>query len=94
METLIIYDNTGYILFDRSGEPAPREPIGVPFMWTEIPKGKRIKITDGIGVDTSVVPHKVILEDIPPTQLDSLESRLEATQQALDFLILQNLGGK
>lgn len=76
MNTLIIHDNTGYILSIRSGEPAPREPIGVPFLWVEIPAGKQLKITDGIGVDTSVMPHQVFLEDIPPSQVETLESQV------------------
>lgn len=88
MNTLIIYDETGYLLSIRSGEPAPREPIGVPFLWVEIPKGKQIKITDGIGVDVSVTPHQVILEDIPPTELEVLEAKLITTQKAVDFLLM------
>lgn len=91
MKTLIIYDNEGYILSTRSGEPSPREPIGVPFLNVAIPEGKRIKTTDGIGVDVSVTPHQVILEDIPPTETDLLKAELLATQNAVDFLILQNM---
>lgn len=79
MNTLIIYDETGYILSTRRGEPSPREPIGVPFIWIDIPEGKRIKITDGIGVDTSVTPHQVILEDIPPTETQVLNQALSET---------------
>ncbi len=73
MKTLIIYDEQGYILSTRSGQPAPREPIGVPFLWVDIPEGKQIKITDGIGVDVSKTPHEVILEDIPPTEIEELK---------------------
>ena len=73
MNTLIIYDNEGYIITTRSGQPAPRQPKGVPFLWVGIPEGKQVKITDGIGVDTSVTPHEVILEDIPPTEMDELK---------------------
>ncbi len=32
MKALIIYDNEGYIISQRSGQPLPREPIGVPFL--------------------------------------------------------------
>lgn len=68
MKTLIIYDGQGYVLLTLSGQPAPREPIGVPFLWTEIPEGKTIK-----GVDVSITPHQVILEDIPLTEIDVLK---------------------
>lgn len=88
MKTLIIYDNEGYILSTRSGEPTPREPIGVPFLWIEIPVGKQLKINNGIGVDTTVTPHQAILEDIPPTEIDELKAKLQATQETVDFLLM------
>lgn len=87
MQTLIIHDNEGYILSIRSGEPAPREPVGVPFLWVEIPEGKRIKTTNGIGVDVSVTPHQVILEDIPPTEIDLLRNDLNDAVMELSMLI-------
>lgn len=83
MSTQIIYDEEGYVLSIRQGEPAPREPIGVPFLWVEIPQGKQLKITDGIGVDVSVTPHEVILEDVPPSEIDVLKTRQDATENAL-----------
>lgn len=76
MKTLIIYDNEGYIISTRQGQPSPRVPVGVPYLEVEIPEGKQIKITDGIGVDVSVTPNQVILEDIPPTQVETLESQV------------------
>lgn len=96
MQTLIIYDDEGYVLSIRDGQPTPREPIGVPFLWTEIPEGKRNKGVGSIGVDVSVTPHQVILEDIPPTEIgilklqnEALVRRVEATstdlQAFMDF---------
>lgn len=90
-QTLIIYDETGYILSTRQGQPAPREPIGVPFLWVEIPQGKQIKITDGIGVDVSVTPHQPILEDIPKSETQLLNERLQATEQALLQIMLEGM---
>lgn len=87
MKTLIIYDNEGYIISTRQGQPAPREPIGVPFLWEEIPEGKRIKTTDGIGVDVSKTPHEVILEDIPPSEVDVLRQDLNDAIVELSTLI-------
>ena len=92
MNTLIIYDETGYVLSTRQGEPAPREPIGVPFLWVEIPQGKQLKITDGKGVDVSVTPHQVILEDIPPSEIELL--RLEMAQANTEiFEMVMMMGG-
>ncbi|MFQ8550178.1 hypothetical protein [Acinetobacter baumannii] len=88
MNTLVIYDDQGYIVSTNSGTPSPREPIGVPFLWVEIPEGKRIKVADGIGVDVSSTPHQVILEDIPPTEVEELKTKLQATQEAVDFLLM------
>jgi hypothetical protein len=73
MTTLIIYDNTGFIISVMSGEPLPKEPIGIPFLCVDIPDGKSLKITGGVGVDTSVTPHQAILEDIPPTEIETIK---------------------
>ena len=83
MNTLIIYDDNGMILSTQSGEPAPQEPVGVPFLWVDIPEGQRLKMTDGIGVDTSVSPHQPILEDIPLSAQEQRISDLEATVATL-----------
>jgi len=37
-KTLIIYDAEGYIISQMGGNV--REPVGIPFMWVETPKGK------------------------------------------------------
>lgn len=84
MNILIIYDGTGYIISQMSG--AVREPIGVPFLWVEVPTGKQIKITDGIGVDISVTPNVAILEDIPKTELEILQAKIETSDQAITEL--------
>ena len=86
MNTLLIHDSTGYVISQMSG--AVREPVGIPFIWVEIPTGKRIKLTDGIGVDVSVTPNVVILEDIPKTDVELLKEAQDATASAVDFLLM------
>lgn len=87
MNTLIIYDNTGYVISQMAG--SVREPQGgVQFLWAEIPEGKQLKITDGIGVDVSVTPHQAILEDIPKTEIELLKEQLSLTQAAVDDLLM------
>ena len=88
MKTLIIYDNTGSLIASRSGSPEPKEPVGVPFLWVDIPEGKQLKITDGIGVDVSVAPHQTILENIPKSDIQILKERQDATENALLDLLL------
>ncbi|MEK4146429.1 hypothetical protein NST02_04975 [Robertmurraya sp. FSL W8-0741] len=72
-QTLIVHDEKGYILSVINGQPEPREPQGAPFLWVDIPEGKRLKITDGIGVDVSVTPPQAILEDIPPSETELIK---------------------
>ena len=50
MQTLVIYDNTGFIIsqiMDSSG----REPVGIPFMWVDISQNKSL-----VRIDTSKNP--------------------------------------
>ena len=89
MNTLIIYDSTGYVIAQMSG--AVREPVGIPFIWSEVPDGKRV--VSEIGVDVSVTPNVAILEDIPPTEFEEL--RLEQAQSNTEMidLIMAMTGG-
>lgn len=95
MKTLIIYDSQGYIISSITG--SYRVPSGVPFLEVEVPEGKQIKYTDGIGVDVSVTPHEVILEDIPPSEIGVLKKEneeLKVSQLEQDTLIMKlMLGG-
>lgn len=81
MKTLIIYDNEGYIISSITGNY--KKPVGIPFLEIEIPQGKKMKTTDGIGVDTTITPHQVILEDIPPTEIDNLKKQVADLQYTL-----------
>lgn len=70
MRTLIIYDGTGYIIFQGSGDV--REPIGIPFIYADVPEGKRIT-----GVDVTVTPNVAILEDIPKSETQLLQEQID-----------------
>lgn len=83
MQTLIIYDNDGHVISIIGGNSSAYEPVGVPFIWVDIPSGKQLKITDGIGVDVSVAPHQAILEDIPKTEVELLKEQVDALNIAL-----------
>lgn len=86
--TQIIYDNEGTILSIRDGFPKPKNPVGVPFLEVEIPSGKQIKIVDGIGVDVTVTPHQVILENIPPSETEVLKQQMATQEQAIADLTM------
>jgi len=64
--TLIIYDSTGYIISQMSG--SVREPIGVPYMWVEVPEGKYIK-----SIDVSGETHIPVFQDMPKTEVQQLK---------------------
>ncbi len=73
MQTLIIYDTTGVIIDQRMGTDL-REPVGVPFLWVEIPTGKVLDL-----IDISVTPHVPVFKDIenPNATLEQLIQQLQ-----------------
>lgn len=85
MNTLIIYDNEGYIISQITG--SYRVPVGIPYLEVEIPIGKRIRSTDGIGVDVTATPHQVILEDIPQTEIEALQQQVNDLNIAIANLM-------
>lgn len=85
MSTLIIYDNTGFIISQMSGDV--REPIGIPFIWVEIPVGKRL-----VGIDTDKEEHEPIFEDIPKSEVEILNEQI-ATQEHAILELSMMIGG-
>lgn len=81
MNSLIIYDSTGFIISQMAG--SVREPVGIPFMWLEVPKGKRI-----VSIDVSTETYTPIFENLPKSEIEVLKDQLQATQQAVDFLLM------
>ncbi len=86
MQTLVIYDATGKIYYQASGDVA--EPSGIPFLWVEIPDGKYIT-----GVDVSGETPTAILEDLPIPSFTVLREQVTTLQEILDTLILSSLEG-
>lgn len=70
MKTLIIYDNEGfiYLTYDRNYR-VPKG--GIQYMEIEIPSNKKL-----VGIDTSVTPHKPVVEDLD-TRVADISSYLE-----------------
>ena len=83
MAVLVIHDAEGYILSKSEGFPSLREPVGVPFLWAEVPEGKFLKGIGEIGVDVSVTPHIAILEDVPPTEIEKLNDKVKQQENAI-----------
>ena len=76
MNTLIIYDNTGYVYLQISGGRTPQG--GINCLEIEIPEGKRVA-----NIDTTVIPHIPVFEDIPLTETELLKKRIEEQEAAL-----------
>lgn len=78
MKFLVIYDNTGFIINQMQGSDL-REPVGIPFIWIEIPQGKILK-----SINVSGTEHKPVYEDLPKSETQKL-------QELVDQLIIDNL---
>lgn len=69
MNTLVIYDNSGVVIQTASGNVL--EPNGVPFIWVEVPSGKRVA-----NVDVSEETHVALLEDLPKSSEQLMQDRI------------------
>ena len=81
MQTLVIYDNTGFIISQLQGSNL-REPVGVPFLILDTaPAGKYLT-----RIDVSKTPHVPVYEDMPnpnaplEQQVLQLKAQLETAQ--------------
>jgi len=84
MNYLIIYDSTGKIYYQATGDV--QEPTGIPFLRVEIPEGKRLK-----SINTAVTPHEPIFEDMPIEAVQDLYEKLEALQADLNAKMIENI---
>lgn len=71
MQTLVIYDATGRIITQMQGSVS--EPTGIPFLWIEIPSGKYL-----VSIDVSVTPNKPVYADLPKSETQILQDKLNA----------------
>ncbi|NRT80326.1 hypothetical protein [Clostridium beijerinckii] len=76
MHILVIYDTTGYLIDCKIGTGF-RLPIGVPYIETDIESSKIVT-----GVDVSVTPNTLILEDAPRTDIEKLQEQVANLIQA------------
>lgn len=85
--TLIIYDNNGKVFSQIAGNYLVPQG-GVQFLEVAVPEGKRVA-----GVDVSVTPHQVALEDIPPTEIEKLRLEMAQANTELFEMMLMLSGG-
>jgi len=89
MKTLIIYDTTGYVINNITGNY--RVPVGVPYLEVDVPEGKHINLS--AGVDVSVAPHEVVLEDIPPSEIELVRLEMARNNAEMFETIIMLTGG-
>jgi hypothetical protein len=75
--TLVIYDTSGFIISQMQGS-ALQEPTGVPFLWVNIPEGKRL-----VSINVSVTPNEPVFEDLPKTEVQIMQSNMLSIEDAL-----------
>lgn len=77
MKTLIIYDNTGYVYLQITGNyRLPQD--GIQFLEIEIPQGKTLNC-----IDINKIPNEPIFEDLPISEVDILKNKLQQSQKIL-----------
>jgi hypothetical protein len=80
METLVIYDLSGYVISQTYGNV--REPIGIPSLKVVVPEGSTVT-----RVDVSVTPNVAVIEklEISPTEkaLQELNARMTANEEKM-----------
>jgi hypothetical protein len=76
MKTLIIYDSTGYIIFQGQGDL--REPQGIPFLWVDVLEGKYVQ-----SIDVSGTTHKPVFTDIPKSEVELLKEQVDSLNIAM-----------
>lgn len=81
MNTLVVYDNTGFIISSISGDSSLREPVGVPFLWVDVPQGKKVT-----GVDLTTTPHTAMLVDTPKTEIELFKEKMQADLEYLAIM--------
>lgn len=86
MKTLVIYDNTGKIFTLSTGAYTVPQG-GIQHLEVEVPEGKTIT-----GVDVSLTPHKAIIKDLPKTEVQLLQERIDGHELAI-FELAELSGG-
>lgn len=80
MQTLIIYDNEGFILSQMSG--SVREPVGVPFLWVEVSEGKYVD-----SIDTTGEIDVPVFDDLPKSETQLLQEQVNDLNLAMAALM-------
>ncbi|SCX93913.1 MULTISPECIES: hypothetical protein [unclassified Lysinibacillus] len=83
MKHLIIHDEEGFIISTMGGTPEPREPIGVPFLWADVPIDQQV-----IKINVSVTPHEAVLVSLPKSEAQKAQEQIDALTQAVAELSL------
>lgn len=81
MKTIIIYDNTGFILMTQAGTYRVPEG-GIQYLEVEIPEGKR-------PVSVNVKTKEPVLEDLPKSETELLQEKIAQLENDLADLTFE-----
>lgn len=81
MDTLVIYDETGFIYVEQTGDF--RTPQGLRNLVVKVPTGKRVK-----SITISETGDTVVYEDLPKSPMQLLQEQLDNVQSALDDVLM------
>ena len=79
---VIIYDNTGKIWYNGSGNG---EPVGLPFLNISIPVNQYVE-----SIDVSQEPPVPVFKEFPKSELELMKEANEKQQADIDYLMLLN----
>ena len=79
MNMLVIYDQEGHIISQMSG--SVREPVGIPFLWVDVPKGKYIERIDVLG------KHAPVFADLQKTEIELLREEVDGLKATVEAKI-------
>lgn len=70
-KSLVLYDDSGKIIQIINGDDI-NEPLGIPFLWVDIPWGKEL-----ICVNTESIPHMPVFNDMPKPKSQILLDKMK-----------------
>ena len=80
--SLVIYDVVGTVIRVTNGNP--QDPVGIPFMYVEVPKGKYIE-----KIDVSGEEHTPVFLDLKKNEIQILQEKVDELTIMLGDALLE-----
>lgn len=86
MNTLIVYDNEGFVFYTAQGEV--KEPVGVPSIRVDLEEGEYVP-----EVDVSKEPHMAVIKQYPKTAQQLQQEEIDTLKKKYNDLVLSLVEG-